>query len=187
LTTARRAVLDTNVLFPPTLRDTLPYAADAGIFEPFWSAETLSQLQRNLALKAGMSEVSANRRTHHMTLAFPSATVNAVLDGVPRLPDARDRHVLAAALKVNATVIVSSNVKDFPEAALTPVGISLYTPDQFLCGLFRERGQALADAIRFHADLLRHPPTTVTGLLRTLSSHAPTFVRSIIESGLFDR
>lgn len=39
------------------------------------------------------------------------------------LPDADDRHVLAAAIRCNASVIVTFNRKDFPEEALLPYGI----------------------------------------------------------------
>ena len=39
------------------------------------------------------------------------------------LPDANDRHVLAAAIKAQAQVIVTKNIKDFPESKLSTWGI----------------------------------------------------------------
>ncbi|WP_202872842.1 PIN domain-containing protein [Kribbella capetownensis] len=36
------------------------------------------------------------------------------------LPDADDRHVLAAAIKAHAQLIVTDNTKDFPRPALRP-------------------------------------------------------------------
>ena len=49
-----------------------------------------------------------------------------------QLPDPDDRHVLAAAIKVNADAIVSFNKKDFPEESLAPFGIELVHPDDFI-------------------------------------------------------
>jgi predicted nucleic acid-binding protein len=186
VTTGRRAVFDTNVLFPPTLRDTLLYAADAGVFEPLWSAETLVELRRNLVLKAGMAGSRADVRIRHMTLAFPNATVHGHVDSAPTLPDPNDRHVVAATLAAGAELIVSSNVRHFPAPALRPFGIAVATPDEFLCGLLRQDEEAILASIRFHANLLRHPPTTVAGLLRSLAVHAPRFARLVLESGLLD-
>ncbi|MPM38235.1 hypothetical protein SDC9_84864 [bioreactor metagenome] len=48
------------------------------------------------------------------------------------LPDEKDRHVLAAAIKTNAHVIVSNNIKDFPEDILDNYGLKIKTPDDFL-------------------------------------------------------
>jgi predicted nucleic acid-binding protein len=39
------------------------------------------------------------------------------------LPDPADRHVLAAAIRGRADVIVTMNLKDFPAGTLAPYGI----------------------------------------------------------------
>ena len=49
------------------------------------------------------------------------------------LPDPDDRHVLAAAITARCDVIVTSNLRDFPEASITPHGIEVQHPDDFLC------------------------------------------------------
>lgn len=48
------------------------------------------------------------------------------------LPDPKDRHVLAAAIRAGADVIVTFNLKDFPENDLKPYGIEAQHPDDFL-------------------------------------------------------
>ena len=48
------------------------------------------------------------------------------------LPDANDRHVLAAAIKCNARIIVTINLKDFPTESLNPYGIEAMHPDEFI-------------------------------------------------------
>ena len=48
------------------------------------------------------------------------------------LPDPDDRHVLAAAIKVNAQLIVTRNLKDFPPKTLAQWGIRPKSPDNFV-------------------------------------------------------
>ncbi len=51
----------------------------------------------------------------------------------PELPDLTDRHVLAAAIVGRCDVIVTQDLKDFPDEALAPYGIDVQHPDEFLC------------------------------------------------------
>ncbi|HXS98740.1 MAG TPA: hypothetical protein VN736_29290 [Candidatus Limnocylindrales bacterium] len=44
----------------------------------------------------------------------------------------KDRHVLAAAVRAQANVIVTQNLKDFPETSLAPFGIEAQNADTFL-------------------------------------------------------
>jgi hypothetical protein len=44
----------------------------------------------------------------------------------------KDRHVLAAAVRANAEVIVTFNLSDFPEPTLKPYDIAAIYPDDFL-------------------------------------------------------
>ena len=48
------------------------------------------------------------------------------------MPDAKDRHVLAAAIKARAHVIVTDNLKDFPDHALAPFSIEPRSADVFI-------------------------------------------------------
>lgn len=54
-----------------------------------------------------------------------------MIDGL-ELPDPKDRHVLAAAIKTNANVIVTNNIKDFPKEYLASFGLTAKTADDFL-------------------------------------------------------
>ncbi len=49
-----------------------------------------------------------------------------------RLPDPNDWHVLAAAIRGCADVIVTRNVRDFPADVLSPFGIEAQHPDEFV-------------------------------------------------------
>ncbi|SFA59870.1 PIN domain-containing protein [Pedobacter suwonensis] len=66
--------------------------------------------------------------------AFPDALVGNYegLISQLQLPDEDDRHVLAAAIKTNANVIVTNNLKDFPEEYLDTFGLKAKSADDFL-------------------------------------------------------
>lgn len=65
---------------------------------------------------------------------FPDALVvgfEPLIDGIS-LPDPRDRHVLAATIKGQADVIVTQNLKDFPQEQLDLCQIEVQHPGRFL-------------------------------------------------------
>ena len=51
------------------------------------------------------------------------------------LPDPDDRHVLAAAIRASAGIIVTYNLTDFPAETLARFDIEAQHPDDFLVGL----------------------------------------------------
>lgn len=51
------------------------------------------------------------------------------------LPDAGDRHVLAAAIEASASVLLTFNLADFPPKAMSTHGVVPRHPDGFLCDL----------------------------------------------------
>ena len=55
-----------------------------------------------------------------------------VLIDALELPDPKDRHVLAAAIKINANLIMSKHLKDFPNDYLNTFGLSAKSADDFL-------------------------------------------------------
>ncbi len=73
-----------------------------------------------------------------MDRAFPEATVEGYGELVPALtlPDPDDRHVLAAAIRVGAQLIVTQNQRDFPDEALQPYDIETLTADEFLVSTY---------------------------------------------------
>ena len=97
------ALLDTCVLLPQYLNDTLLTQADAGTFRPLWSGGILDELGRNLQKVAELSADQVQYRLDCMRRAFPDAEVTgyeALIEGMTN--DPKDRHVLAAAVRGNA-------------------------------------------------------------------------------------
>ncbi|UCH26305.1 MAG: PIN domain-containing protein [Trueperaceae bacterium] len=86
------------------------------------------------------------------------------------LPDPDDRHVLAAALHARAGVIVTQNLKDFPEDILEPLGVVALSPDRFISSLLAADVGLVCKAVRDQRLSLTKPSHTVKTLLATLES-----------------
>lgn len=170
------AVLDANVLVPIHLTDLLLRLADAETYRPLWSHEILEEVRRNLP-KVGVSAEKAVRRIDVMRREFPDAMVTGyepLVDGMTN--DHKDRHVLATAVRANAAIIVTANVKDFPSAACDPYDIDVVHPDHFLLDqldLYEE--ETLLCVKQMVADR-RQPPTSMQQFLDQFRATAPAFV-----------
>jgi hypothetical protein len=87
-----------------------------------------------------------------------------------RLPDANDRHVLAAAIRGGAEVIVTQNLRDFPAEAVDPFGIEVLHPDEFVIRLFERAPDAVVGAAEDHRVSLRNPAKARAEYLETLEN-----------------
>ncbi len=128
-----KAVLDTNVVFPIVIRDLLFWLAYYELYTPKWSAHIFDEW-KDVMLRKDVSVVEAEKRIQRANKAFPDALVKnyEVLIEHLNLPDPRDCHVLAAAIKTNANVIVTNNLKDFPQEYLASFGLTAKSADDFL-------------------------------------------------------
>jgi len=85
------------------------------------------------------------------------------------LPDPDDRHVLAAAIAGRCDVIVTQNLKDFPDAVLAPFQIEAQHPDEFLCSHLSLAPGVVCGAVRKVRARLLKPPFSVEEYLATLT------------------
>jgi len=122
------AVLDACVLVPIALADTLLRVAEKGLYRPLWSGRILAEAQA--ATEEIHPGIDAGKRFAQMREAFADALVTGweELEPAIRLPDPDDRHVVAAAAQGGAQAIITANVKDFPAAALRPLGLEAVHP-----------------------------------------------------------
>lgn len=128
-----KCVLDTNVIYPIEIRDLLFWFAYYDMFTPKWSEHIFDEW-KDVMYRKGVSEEEASKRVQRANTAFPDALVknySGLIDSL-ELPDPKDRHVLAAAIKTNANVIVTNNIKDFPKEYLASFGLTAKTADDFL-------------------------------------------------------
>lgn len=90
-------VLDANVLFPFTLRDTLLRAAAAGLYQVRWSAQIVAEATRNLVATGTLTEQKARRLEAAMTKHFREAAVDGYEALVAAMEnDAKDRHLVTS-------------------------------------------------------------------------------------------
>lgn len=118
-------VYDANVLYPSTLRDVLIRVGLARLVQPKWTDRILDEVFRNLrANRPDLNPVRLARTRRLMNEAIRDVLVTDYehLTDQLDLPDADDRHVLAAAIHAEAEVIVTRNLRDFPADCLGPTG-----------------------------------------------------------------
>lgn len=167
-------LLDANVLYPASLRDTLLRAAAADFYQARWSAQILEEMTRNLEASAGMPPEKAARLRAVMEREFPEADVTGYEALIVAMKnDEKDRHVAAAALKAGAQVIVTANLDDFAEL---PDGIEAQSPDEFLCNLLDLNPEGIVALLHEQAEDLVNPPVTFDELLARLARVVPDFV-----------
>lgn len=160
-------VLDTCVLYPAHLRDTLLRLAERELYQPLWSEDILDELRRNL------SDVAPRAVDHlldQMATAFPEAAVEdyaPLIDGL--LCDPKDRHVLAAAVRADADAIVTFNVGDFPAPSVAPFGVEVLHPDGFLLDLLDLAPGLVLDMLADQAAANRRAPKTTSELAHALA------------------
>lgn len=170
------AVLDACVLFPMTLRDTLLRAADASLYRPYWTDDILEEVRRNLVEERHVTAEQAERLIAQMKRYFPESLVTHHTVLIPTMTNhPKDRHVLATAVVAGARIIVTDNLRDFPRAALDPLGIEAQSADAFLTDLFALDGERMARIVEEQALDRHRPPKTALEVLAILAKHAPTF------------
>ncbi len=160
-------VLDACVLFPKPLGDTLLRIAEEELYRLHLSQEILNETTCNLVQKNRMSEDKAIRYQQQIKQYFPESIVEGYESLIPSMTnEIKDRHVLAAAVKSKANVIVTFNLKDFPPESLQPWGIKAQHPDEFLLELFSDFGMNIAvEIVRQQAADLKKPPMTIKELI----------------------
>jgi predicted nucleic acid-binding protein len=175
------ALLDTCVLYPQYLRDSLLCLADAELYRPLWSADILTELRRNLVGTAGLAEDAVDRTIAVMSSHFDDAEVTGYTGLIEAMTcDRKDRHVLAAAVHAHADVLVTQNTKDFPAASMADYAVELITADDFLLDLLDLAPGLVQTTLAEQAARFKRDPRTVAGLLTALQlSGAPRFADEV--------
>ncbi len=162
---------DANVLYPSTLRDLLIRVAQAGLVQGKWTHEILDEVFSNLIRNRPDLDPAKLARTREL---MNSAVRDCLVTGYEplidslTLPDADDRHVLAAAIKARAQVIVTNNLKDFPSAVLDAWDMEAKSPDDFVLDQIDLSRESVYSAVQRIADSRANPPATFADVLAML-------------------
>jgi hypothetical protein len=166
------ALLDANVLYPAPLRDLLLQIAVTDIYKARWTADIHREWIESLLKNEPYRDRAKLERTRDlMDSNARDALVTGYENLIPslQLPDPDDRHVLAAAIVGRCDVIVTTNLRDFPEAALAPFGIEAQHPDEFLCNHLNLAQGLFCGCVQKIRARLKNPPCTTDEYLATLT------------------
>jgi hypothetical protein len=113
---------------------------------------------------------------------FPDAMVTGYEALVPAMTnDPKDRHVLAAAVRADAAVIVTNNIKDFPASALDPYDLDAVRPDDFLLDQLDLYPSQTLRCVREQIAACRKPAMSAEQFLATFEKTVPRFTSAIRE------
>jgi hypothetical protein len=182
------ALYDSCVLYPAPLRDLLLHLALTGLFRARWTDAIHNEWIENLLKnRPDLSRARLERTRAMMNEAVLDCLVTGYEGLIPdlTLPDADDRHVVAAAIRSRAGVIVTYNLRDFPDAALRPYGIEAQHPDEFVTHLIDLDADAIYAAVKAQREKLRNPPKSAEELIATLEhqslAQTTTRLRQVID------
>lgn len=178
-------VLDTNVIYPIEIRDLLFWFAYYDLYTPKWSRHIFEEWE-NVMRRKSISEEEIIKRVQKASSAFPDALVtnyDGLIEGLS-LPDADDRHVLAAAIKTNANVIVTNNLKDFPVEYLSKFGLVAKNADDFLTDIIDLNPNEAISAFRELVVNRRNPNLDEFDLLDILRKQGLTETANYLHSQL---
>jgi hypothetical protein len=181
-------IYDANVLYPAELRNFLMHLALMGMFRAKWPADVHEEWIRNLLKnRPDLSREKLERTRQLMDKAAPDALVTGYKHLIPGLvlPDEDDRHVLAAAIRSGASLIVTCNLADFPPEALRPFDIEAHHPDEFILHLLDLSPGLVIEAAQHHRTSLKNPLKTAEQYLDSLESQGLTQTASVLREYMF--
>jgi hypothetical protein len=176
-------VYDACCLYPAPLRDLLMELATAELFRAKWTAAIHDDWMRNLLLdRPDLTREKLERTCALMNEHAPDCLVEGYEHLIPlaTLPDADDRHVVAAAIHARADAIVTFNLKDFPASELARFNLEAIHPDDFISFQFDLQEHAVVIAAQRCLRRLKAPPKTAEEYLATLEAQSlPKTVKAL--------
>jgi hypothetical protein len=178
------ALLDANVLYSITKTDLMIELSRARVFRARWTDQIHDEWTRNLqANKPDVDPAKIASRRAAMDKAIRDVLVTGYEPLIAGLTDInpKDRHILAAAIQGQCSVIVTENLKDFPNDVLAPHDIEAQHPDTFLIHqmtLDHHRFQVCAARCR---QRMKNPPLTPDEYLARLRGNNLPLVAAELE------
>jgi predicted nucleic acid-binding protein len=157
-------IYDACVLYPNTLRDLLMELAVSDLYRAKWTDDIHNEWIRNLSknkpnipleklygVRDLMNENVRDCLVHDYQWIIPNLN----------LPDENDRHVLAAAIKAKAEVIVTSNLRDFPKSELEKYDVEVQHQDTFITHLIDLHPVQVIEAVQKCYQRRKNPPCSL--------------------------
>ncbi|SHL68429.1 PIN domain-containing protein [Roseovarius marisflavi] len=164
-------LLDANVMYPFRTRDVLFTFAQQGLFRARFTEQIIDEWTRSLIRNKPDLAESVKEQAAAVRDVFQECFVTGyepLIEGFV-LPDPDDRHVLAAAIKCSAQIIVTENLKDFPSEILDEHDIEALGADDVLANTFDLFPIDGARALRTVRKRYGNPPFTPSEFLLDLT------------------
>lgn len=166
-------IYDAQALYPNTQRDLLIRVALEGLVQAKWTEEIVAEMLG--ARRRNHPDVPDERLERLRDLindSIPDCLVTGYeeLTETLKLPDPDDRHVLAAAIRAHAQVIVTQNNRDFPADYLAQFGIEAKSPDDFVLDQIGINAKIVFACVQQIADSRQRPPQTAAHVLTQLEA-----------------
>lgn len=167
-------VFDACVLHPFYSRDLLVDLSMTDTFRGRWSAHIHAEWMESVRRRRPeIDQRTLDEIRRRMDGAVLDCLVTGYEDliGGIELPDPKDAHVVAAAVRAGADAIVTHNLRHFPEASLRAYGLTAQSPDDFLLHLLGLHPAAVLGSVRRVRGHYRRPaldPTEYLGVLERL-------------------
>jgi len=177
------AIVDACVLVQAAVRDTLLRLFERRLFLARWTDEIIEETVRTLRDKLGRTPEQTDRLVNELRTHFADAWVEpGYRKLIPVMTNhEKDRHVLAAAVKTPCEVIVTYNLKDFPQEALKPFGIEAKHPDEFLIDLYYIDGEIVIHELHEQGAALNKPRSINEVLISLETCRCTQFAQLIRE------
>ena len=163
---------DANILFSRTLRDYFLYLADAGAIEIHWSQQILDEMSRNLRKEIGLSRADTDRLEALMNAYIEYALIEVEAEDLATVAevamDAKDRHVLVAAVSAEADILLTDNTAHFPVDWMATNGIALLDSAALLTRLAETFPDKLLAAHRLTVRLSRKSEAEILATLESI-------------------
>lgn len=177
-------LFDGCVLYPAPVRDLIIELAVANLYRAKWTERIHQEWIENLLRK----RPDLKREKIEKTKALINASVEeSIVEDfeylIPNLilPDPDDRHVLAAAIKSQAQIIVTYNLKDFPNETLHKFDIEAQHPDEFFQNQWSLKKSVFLTAVKRIRESLKHPPKSPEEYIDCLRKHSLIKTSAILE------
>lgn len=175
-----RVCLDACVLASHSVCDLLlRLAEERRLYTPVFSKDILAETHRTHVKILGWPQADADYFDEQVLLAFPESIAEGYEPFIPALTnDKKDRHVLAAAIKGEAQLILTFNLKHFKKEDLAPWDIQASHPQDYLITLYEMRPELVIAKLYDIANKLKQSPEE---RLRKLNSTVPRFAEVVAE------
>jgi hypothetical protein len=136
--------------------------ARSGLFRAHWTSDIHEEWIRSvLEMRPDLSRERLVRTRDLMNEHVLDSLVTDYEKHIPTivLPDADDRHIVAAAIEAKANLIITFNLKHFPASALEPINLTAVHLDDFVTGLLDIDEPVVLATVRDQRLDLKRPPS----------------------------